>query len=82
MTRPVMPLRVQRGRAEEDRRDAVMAALVALVRKYDEHKARGWERMALGALAPVVEAYRGDLLAPEPGSLAARLMDIDRKEET
>ena len=41
-----------------------MAAMGEVVRKYDQHKARGWRRadgreyIALGALDDVVAAYR------------------------
>lgn len=57
MTRPA--LRVVRTPDEDARRDHVMAAVAVLVRKYGEHQQRGWERISLGALAPVVDAYRG-----------------------
>ena len=57
MTRPA--LRVVRTPDEESRREAVMAAVAELARKYDRHRHCGWERIALGALAPVVAAYRG-----------------------
>jgi hypothetical protein len=59
VTRPA--LRVHRSPAEEARRDNVMAALADLVRKYDTHERQGWGHIKLGALAAVVDAYRGEI---------------------
>lgn len=57
MTRPAV--RVRRTPEEEARRDQVMEALADLARKYDTHQRQGWSHIKLGALAPVVDAYRG-----------------------
>lgn len=57
MTRPA--LRVVRTPDEETRRDAVMAAVAELARKYDRHQHCGWQHIKLGALDAVVAAYRG-----------------------
>ena len=55
-----------RTRDEETRRDAVMAAVAVLVRRYDEHKRVGWTEngrssIAIGALDELVAAYRGEV---------------------
>lgn len=51
-------LKVHRSREEEARRDAVMAAVADLARKYDTHRRCCWQHIKIGALAAVVEAYR------------------------
>ncbi len=44
--------------AEQTRHDAVMAEVAELVRKLDEHERAGWERVSLGALHALRDAYR------------------------
>lgn len=54
----VIPFRVLRSREEEQRRDAIVAAAVELIREYDR-RSKTYQHISLASLRPLRDAVKG-----------------------